>query len=54
MKNVENSLEKKRHEASQILDEITRLKEQIVAGINKRLEEDAALAGEFNQWTNLN
>ena len=51
---VESSLEKKVQQASQLLDEMARLKEQIASGINKKLEEDTALAGEFNQWRSLN
>ena len=52
--NVEISLQNKLNKASQILDEVTKLKDKIAAGINKKLEEDIALAGEFNQWRNLN
>ncbi|WP_260471108.1 hypothetical protein [Streptococcus cristatus] len=51
--NVEISLQNKLNKASQILDEMTKLKDKIAAGINKKLEEDIALAGEFNQWRNL-
>lgn len=51
---VESSLEKKVQQASQLLDEMARLKERIASGINKKLEEDTALAGEFNQWRSLN
>ena len=51
--NVEISLQNKLNKVSQILDEMTKLKDKIAAGINKKLEEDIALAGEFNQWRNL-
>ena len=54
VENVESSLQNKLNKASQILDEMTKLKDKIAAGINKKLEEDISLAGEFNQWRNLN